>query len=161
MGNIATGIGDAMTCMRKHENADAVRSSNRPLGIGRDLDDAVLAATNKSIEENAGLVSLVALNFQCNNLPNLDTFTRTDGFVVLYHKQGNMWKKLGHTEIIMDNLDPKWVKSFEVQYFFEKREFYKAVVYDVDDFDHIDDYSLHTMAGQVEFGLHEVVTARD
>lgn len=114
MGNIATGLGDAMTCMRKHENADAVRSSNRPLGIGRDLDDAVLAATNKSIEQNAGLVSLVALNFKCNNLPNLDTFTRTDGFVVLFQKQGNMWRKLGHTEIIMDNLDPKWVKSFEV-----------------------------------------------
>lgn len=131
------------------------------MGIGRDLDDAVLAATNKSIAQEQGLVTLVSLSFSCANLPNLDTFTRTDGFVVLYHKQGTVWRKLGHTEIIMDSLEPKWVKSFEVQYFFEKREFYKAVVYDVDDFNNVDNYAGHDLVGEIEFGLHDVVTARD
>jgi len=58
-------------------------------------------------------------------------------------------------------LEPKWVQSFEVQYHFEKREFYKAVVYDVDDFDNIDNYAGHDLIGSVEFGLHEVITARD
>ena len=64
-------------------------------GKGRDLDDAVLAATNKSIENTAGLVNVVSLTFACEDLPNLDTFTRTDGMVVLYQKNGNLWTKLG------------------------------------------------------------------
>ena len=54
------------------------------MGQGRDLDDAVLAATNRSIDANAGLVNFVTLSFACEDLPNLDTFTRTDGFLVLY-----------------------------------------------------------------------------
>jgi len=61
----------------------------------------------------------------------------------------------------MDSLEPKWVKSFEVQYYFEKREYYRAVVYDVDDFSNLDNYDGHDLVGSVEFGLHEVVTARD
>jgi hypothetical protein len=52
---------------------------------GRDIDDAVLAAVNKSIESGAsGLVNTVRLSIQCENLPNLDTFTRTDGMAVLF-----------------------------------------------------------------------------
>jgi len=38
-----------MTCMRKHENAEAVQSGSSRLGTGRDLDDAVLAASNRVI----------------------------------------------------------------------------------------------------------------
>ena len=58
------------------------------MGMGRDLDDAVLAATNKTIQQNQGLVNIVGLTFSCSDLPNLDTYTRTDGMVVLYHKEG-------------------------------------------------------------------------
>ena len=51
MGNNGLAcIGDTFTCMRRHENAQAVQSSsNQKFGVGRDLDDAVLAATNKNI----------------------------------------------------------------------------------------------------------------
>ena len=61
----------------------------------------------------------------------------------------------------MDNLNPAWVKSFEVQYHFEKREYYKAVVYDIDDFSRLDNYAGHDLVGEIEFALHEVVTSRD
>ena len=88
MGNAATVVGDNLTCFRKHENADAVMSGAGKMGMGRDLDDAVLAATNKTLENNAGLVNVVSLTFACEDLPNLDTFTRTDGMVVLYQKNG-------------------------------------------------------------------------
>lgn len=81
-------VGDTFTCFRKHENAGSVQSGTGKLGMGRDLDDAVLAATNRSIAQNQGLVNIVALSFQCNNLPNLDTFTRTDGMCVLFKKEG-------------------------------------------------------------------------
>ena len=72
-----------------------------------------------------------------------------------------MWNKLGQTEVIMDNLNPAWVKSFDVQYHFEKREYYKVVVYDVEDFNNPNNYASHDLLGSTEFALHEVVTARD
>jgi predicted house-cleaning NTP pyrophosphatase (Maf/HAM1 superfamily) len=50
----------------------------------------------------------------------MDTFTRTDGMAVLYEKKGNMWQKLGMTEVIMDNLSPEWVQDFMVPYKFEE-----------------------------------------
>jgi hypothetical protein len=72
-----------------------------------------------------------------------------------------MWSKLGQTEVIMDNLDPIWVKSFEVQYNFEVRENYKVEVYDVDDFNNVNNIKNHDFVGSLEFTLHDVVTARD
>jgi hypothetical protein len=53
-------------------------------------------------------------------LPNLDTFTRTDGVLFLYEKKGRSWNLIGHTEIIMDSLNPEWVKSFDLNYKFEE-----------------------------------------
>ena len=130
--------------------------------MGRDLDDAVLAAQNRIMNANAqGLVNMVSLSFAGSNFPNLDTFTRTDGMVVLYQKQGQMWNKLGMTEVIFDNLSPKWVKSFDVPYHFERREYFKVVVYDVEDRNNLGNLSSHDLVGELEFALHEVVTARD
>ena len=56
--NSSASVGDLFTCFRRHQNMDAVHSSNMKFGVGHDLDDAVLAATNKSIDrENHGLVN--------------------------------------------------------------------------------------------------------
>jgi hypothetical protein len=63
---------------------------------------------------------MLRLTFGCKKLPNLDTFTRTDGMAVLFEKRGNMWQMLGMTEVIMDSLDPEWVKCFDVPYKFEE-----------------------------------------
>jgi len=157
---MGAAIGDTFTCFRKHENAGAVSSGASKMGMGRDLDDAVLAATNRVMNQGqAGLVNIVSLSFQCNNLPNLDTFTRTDGMVVLFKKEGNVWREVGKTEVVMDNLDPKWVKNFEVPYHFEKREYYRAVVYDIDDFNNLNNYEGHDLVGSIEFAIHEPVTA--
>ena len=71
----------------------------------------------------------------------------------------NVWREIGKTEVIMDNLDPKWVKNFEVPYHFEKREYYRAVVYDIDDFNNLNNYEGHDLVGSVEFAIHEPVTA--
>ena len=65
------------------------------------------------------------------------------------------------TEVIWDNLSPKWVKSFDVPYHFERREYYKVVVYDIDDRNNLENFSGHDLVGELEFALHEVVTARD
>ena len=82
MGNTATKIGDSLSCFRAHQNTAAVQST---MPIGRDLDAAVLASINKTIENGqVGLVNTVRLSIKCVNLPNLDTFTRTDGMAVLF-----------------------------------------------------------------------------
>ena len=119
MGNaVTTAIGDNLTCFRDHENQEAI-SRGFAAGLGKDLDDAVLAATSNAINQN-NLVQTLRLTFGCKKLPNMDTFTRTDGMAVLYEKRGNMWSQLGMTEVIMDNLDPDWVKCFDVPYKFEE-----------------------------------------
>mmetsp|Transcript_18612 Transcript_18612/g.25080 ORF Transcript_18612/g.25080 Transcript_18612/m.25080 type:complete len:224 (-) Transcript_18612:1335-2006(-) len=78
---------------------------------------------------------------------------------VLFKKEGNVWREIGKTEVIMDNLDPKWVKNFEVPYHFEKREYYRVVIYDIDDFNNLNNFEGHDLVGAVEFAIHEVVTA--
>ena len=65
------------------------------------------------------------------------------------------------TEVIMDNLNPAWVKSFDVQYHFEQRENYKVEVYDVDDLKNLQKFANHDFVGSLEFTIHEVVTCRD
>ena len=45
---MGTAIGDNLSCMRSHQNAGAVHGGGIQ-GVGRDLDDAVLAAVNQSI----------------------------------------------------------------------------------------------------------------
>ena len=161
MGNqVATAIGDTMTCFRDHENQQAV-GRGVAVGSGRDLDDAVLAATSDMLEGQNHLSQTLRLTMGCKKLPNMDTFTRTDGMAVLYEKRGNMWTLLGMTEVIMDNLDPEWVKCFDVPYKFEEQQQFKVVVYDIDDFDSLRSFEKHTLVGELEFTLHEVVTAKD
>ena len=55
--------------------------------------------------------SKVELSLSCTKLLDLDTFSKSDPFAVLYkamnegHKRS--WVKVGRTEVIYDNLDPK------------------------------------------------------
>ena len=51
MGNCCASLGDAFKCCRKHSNAQAIMNNGKANAIGRDLDDAVLAATNQTINE--------------------------------------------------------------------------------------------------------------
>jgi hypothetical protein len=112
MGQAGTTLGDQMSCFRTHQNARAIQGT---LTTGRDLDDTVLAAVNQNIEAaQSGLINTIRLSFACKELPNLDTFTRTDGMCVLFKQNGNQWLKVGQTEVIMDNLNPQWVTQIDV-----------------------------------------------
>jgi len=56
-------------------------------------------------------LSKVELSVSCTKLLNLDTFSKSDPFAVLYKATNDgkkkSWLKLGRTEVIYDNLDPK------------------------------------------------------
>ena len=67
----------------------------------------------------------------------MDHFSESDPFVRLYfrHSQTAEWKFLGKTETIDNNLNPKWVKHFHVEYQFDKPIYLKFEVYDDDGLD--------------------------
>jgi len=51
--------------------------------------------------------SRVELSISCNNLKDLDHFSKSDPAVFLYEKVGQSWEKLDRTEVIDNNLNPK------------------------------------------------------
>lgn len=67
----------------------------------------------------SGLTSRVELTVSCTELINMDTFSKSDPQVIMFAMQNNLWKEQGRTEIIWDNLNPKFVKSFVLDYYFE------------------------------------------
>ena len=99
-------MGQLLSCYSKHEKKAAVKPVGYRMGMGHDIDDAVLAATKKIIENNEGLFKVVSLTFACEDLPKLNTFNNAGGMVVLYQKSGNQWLKQGQTEDIFDTLNP-------------------------------------------------------
>lgn len=76
----------------------------------------------------------------------MDAFSLTDPVVVAYYEKeyillilnSDKWINIGRTEIIPESLNPKFVKTFIVNYVFEKKQKLKFEVYDIDDFDAID-----------------------
>ena len=64
----------------------------------------------------------------------MDTFSKSDPFVVLYKLDpSNRWRQIGKTEVIHDNLNPEWVKKILVDFHFEQTDRLKVEVYDSDD----------------------------
>jgi hypothetical protein len=51
---------------------------------GRDIDEAVLQATNLRIAQEGNLATFISLSFACENLPNLDNLSLSDAMCVLY-----------------------------------------------------------------------------
>ena len=64
----------------QHLDGGAISMSSN-YGRGGDIDAAVLAATNFS---GGGLAQKLQLSFKCEELPNMDTFSQSDPFCVLY-----------------------------------------------------------------------------
>ena len=51
--------------------------------------------------------SQVELSISCFKLKDLDHFSKSDPAVFLYEKKNREWVKLGRTEVISNNLNPK------------------------------------------------------
>lgn len=74
------------------------------------------------VEEEVQSLRVILINLQGIGLANLDTGRdKSDCQAVLKMKwqQGqDKWFSVDHTEVIHDNLDPRWQHSFEVVYNF-------------------------------------------
>jgi C2 domain len=71
------------------------------------------------------------------------------------------WIEIGKSEVVKDSLNPRFIKGFQIEYRFEERQKFKIAIYDVDDFADPNNLASHDFIGELEFLLHEVVTARN
>ena len=69
-----------------------------------------------------------------SNLANLDDLDNSDPFCVVSKKlkPEDEWQVIGQTETIDNNLDPQWVKHFQIDYYFHKTIYLKFDVFDED-----------------------------
>lgn len=101
-------------------------------------------------------VQKVELKISCRNLLDMDFFSKSDPFVVVYNKpQSGNWREIGRTETIMDNLNPDFVKSFILDYFFEEQQLLKFDVYDLDS--NSRDLTKHDFIGKFVTSLGSII----
>ncbi len=73
------------------------------------------------------------LHIACEGLLDLDVASKSDPYAILFARDKlgyrlcrdvscRQWVKIGATEVINDNLNPKFVKSIVVKYMFEERQ---------------------------------------
>jgi hypothetical protein len=84
----------------------------------------------------------------------MDIVTRSDPMCTVYSKNSKnelLWYKFGHTETRDDDLNPDFVKSFNMNYYFEKHQPLKFEVID-------DDGDLnHDLIGEAETSLGFII----
>ena len=71
----------------------------------------------------------------------------------------NSWREIGRTEIIKDNLNPKFIKSFMMNYYFEETQPIRFAVYDIDE-DSSSRLQDQDFIGEAIVNLGEIVGAR-
>jgi len=92
----------------------------------------------------------VELFISCRKLKNMDIFSKSDPQVRLYTLDNGKWNMLGSTEMIKDNLNPNFSKSFCLDFIFEIQQHIKFEVIDIDGpktFDYIG--SVETTLGKI------------
>lgn len=109
------------------------------------------------VEES--LTPLFELYLSGRDLKNMDFFSKSDCFAVLYSvsAEGSMLE-LGRTEVIRDDLNPQWTKQFVVDYYFEEVQKFCVRVYD-DDKEGESDLSAHDYIGETYFQLSQIAKA--
>ncbi|CAD8153532.1 unnamed protein product [Paramecium octaurelia] len=87
-------------------------------------------------------------------LKDLDYFSKSDPFVIVYIKTNNQWIKIGNTETISNNLNPNFKRTFQLDYVFETVQ---PIRFEVRD----DDGSNSELIGQVETTIGTLFGARN
>ncbi|CAK8696201.1 unnamed protein product [Clavelina lepadiformis] len=101
--------------------------------------------------------SKVELRVSCANLLDKDVMSKSDPLCALYvQKKDGKWFELGRTEVILNNLNPRFAKTFVIDYYFEEVQKLKFAVFDIDNATQslIDDDFL----GEVESTLGHIVS---
>ena len=95
-----------------------------------------------------------------SDLVDLDFFTVSDPMCSLKTKESNKehepWKLNDETEVIDNNLNPRWVKHFTVGYMFQKDMDLWFQVWNVSD----DNDSNKELIGEVRINLSKIMQSR-
>ncbi|CAG9334743.1 unnamed protein product [Blepharisma stoltei] len=99
----------------------------------------------------------VQLFISCRKLKDMDTFSKSDPFVEVYEKNSttNKWKRVDRTEVIWNNLNPDFVKSFKFPFQFEEQKYFQFKVYHAGD----DNAKIENdnFIGEAECSLGEII----
>ncbi|XP_033754155.1 copine-3-like isoform X2 [Pecten maximus] len=82
--------------------------------------------------QSRGPVSRVELRVECQSLLKKDTSSKSDPCAVFLLERKGRWEELGRTENIENCHDPKFTKTFVIDYFFEEVQKVKVQVFDID-----------------------------
>ena len=96
----------------------------------------------------------VELFFSCRSLANMDIIGKSDPVIYLKkHVTGHNYAEVGRTEVIRNDLNPDFARSFNLEFIFETKQKFKVEVIDVDNFNTLDgDY-----IGSAEFELADII----
>eukprot|EP00826_Nyctotherus_ovalis_P056715 TRINITY_DN7715_c0_g1_i5.p1 TRINITY_DN7715_c0_g1~~TRINITY_DN7715_c0_g1_i5.p1 ORF type:complete len:618 (+),score=175.02 TRINITY_DN7715_c0_g1_i5:73-1854(+) len=99
---------------------------------------------------------LIKMHISCENLVMKEEVEETNVFTALFvrNKETLQWEKVAQTEIVYNNLSPKFGKTVSSQYYFEETQ---PMLVNVCDFDSVK--LTNTSIGKAEFMLHELVSA--
>ncbi|XP_076617891.1 copine-3-like [Chaetodon auriga] len=103
------------------------------------------------------LATKVELTISCENLMDMDVFSKSDPLCALYiNTSGSHWYEFGRTEMILNCLNPKFAKKFVIDYYFEMVQRLRFCVYDIDN----DTYDLgdDDFLGELECTLGQIVS---
>ncbi|CAH8312812.1 unnamed protein product [Eruca vesicaria subsp. sativa] len=80
-----------------------------------------------------GLFSQIELSFSASNLRDGDVISKSDAMVVVYIKgRDGTLSELFRSEVVLNSLNPKWIKKLTVSYQFEVVQTLLFRVYDID-----------------------------
>jgi Ca2+-dependent lipid-binding protein len=98
---------------------------------------------------NAGLSQTMILNLEGVKLANMDKDSKSDTFAVLFELVKGQKVKLGSTEVINDNLNPKWVQAIECKFSFEENQQFMIELYDADDGNNLNNLAAQDFMGSL------------
>ena len=91
-----------------------------------------MAAVVPNVIQAPVSVTKVNLFLQCMHLPNLDVTSKSDPQVVVTLSDARGTRVIGQTEIVPDNLNPKFATAIPLDYYFEEVQTLNFEIYDVD-----------------------------
>ncbi|XP_071341829.1 copine-3-like isoform X2 [Trachinotus anak] len=118
-----------------------------------------MASGGAAVPEVTRWATKVELTISCENLMDMDIFSKSDPLCVLYiNTSGSQWYEFGRTEMILNCLNPKFAKKFVIDYYFEMVQRLKFCVFDIDNNTY--DLSDDDFLGELECTLGQIVSNR-
>eukprot|EP00759_Apiculatamorpha_spiralis_P016691 PhF_6_TR2279/c0_g1_i1/m.3952 len=108
--------------------------------------------------------SKVSLALSATNLADKDITSKSDPMVFVYAADPlqpvRNWMRIGRTEVLMNNLNPKWSTRVEMDFFFERKQLLKFKVFDCDNPANQNSEAGHDLLGEVETELGFIIGRR-